>query len=126
MRSVQTNEQHLPVEWGRMEADVGDADVWDADVGDVLHCWDSDEGERTMPRYIDLDKQLVRLYLLNLTCEDVIKAFLSSADVVPLVQCRECKHKAEGQGYCYKHGIWLHRMTFCSEGERRDDDDRNG
>jgi hypothetical protein len=35
-----------------------------------------------MPRYIDLDKQLVRLYRLNLTCEDVIKEFLLSADVV--------------------------------------------
>ena len=35
-----------------------------------------------MPRYIDLDKQLVRLYRLNLTNEDVIKEFLLSADVV--------------------------------------------
>lgn len=54
-----------------------------------------------------------------------ILAGISTFDVVKVVRCRECKHKAEGQGYCYKHGIWLHRMTFCSEGERRDDD-RNG
>lgn len=59
---------------------------------------------------------------------EMLNAFAKepSADVVEVVRCRECKHKAEGQGYCYKHGIWLHRMTFCSEGERRTDDDRNG
>ena len=55
---------------------------------------------------------------------DAIDAIIENApntDVVKLVQCRECKYKDEGQGYCYKHGIWLHRMTFCSDGERRED-----
>lgn len=51
-----------------------------------------------MPRYIDLDKQLVRLYLLNLTCEDVIKEFLLSADVV------ERKNGKWKQGYCSECG----------------------
>ena len=43
-----------------------------------------------MSRYINLDKQLVRLYRLNLTCEDIIKEFLLSADVVEV-----------------KHGKWM-------------------
>lgn len=53
----------------------------------------------------------------NTAIEDA--QFAPSIDVV---RCFECKHKAEGQGYCYKHGIWLHRMRFCSVGERRDDE----
>ena len=56
-----------------------------------------------MPRYIDLDRELVRLYLLNLNCEDVMKEFLLSADVVEV-----------------KHGEWIvdetdpERDTRCS------------
>jgi hypothetical protein len=45
---------------------------------------------------------------------------MTADEVVGIVRCRECKYKAEGQGYCYKNGIWLHRITFCSVGERRE------
>ena len=83
-----------------------------------------------MARYVDLDKQLVRLYLLNLTCKDVIKEFLLSANVVEVVQCRECVHHINAPKTT---GVWCERVDgllpkdwFCADGERRTDDDRNG
>ena len=82
-----------------------------------------------MSRYIDLKKAIEAIMDLP-NCPNgysdtydkaCIIGMLVDVPTFEVVRCRECKHKAEGQGYCYKHGIWLHRMTFCSEGERRDD-----
>lgn len=49
-----------------------------------------------MSKYINVEKQLVRLYLLGLSCEDVVRQFLltaQTADVVEVVRCKECKHR---------------------------------
>lgn len=94
-----------------------------------------------MARYINLDKQLVRLYLLNLTCEDVIKEFLLSAetaDVVEVVRCKDCQYwktetepigiecePGEDAHYCDMDGMITRTADFCNYGRRRDDD-RNG
>lgn len=82
-----------------------------------------------MPRYIDADKLKAHYAWWECTESgneqkkvfDTIIDLQPTVEAVEVVRCRECKHKAEGQGYCYKHGIWLHRMTFCSVGERRND-----
>ncbi len=75
--------------------------------------------ERTMPKYINLGKQLVRLYRLNLTwsAEDVIKEFLLSAETIDVIHCKDCKHY-DGRP-C---GIvdWYNTSDdFCSRAERR-------
>ena len=79
-----------------------------------------------MPRYIDLDKQLVRLYRLNLTYEDVIKDFLLSAntvDAVEVIRCRDCVHWRKPDGPC-PFGLLRFNTSppngFCHLGERRD------
>ena len=82
-----------------------------------------------MSRLIDADKQLVRLYRLNLTCEDVIRRFLITADkvdAVEVVRCKECKHYGTSlngvptQGYC-KLTEWQtrHDNDYCSMGVRK-------
>lgn len=71
-----------------------------------------------MPKYIDLNKQLVRLYLLNLTCEDVIKEFLLSAETINVVRCRDC----EIYEICnYARGLGAN--GFCNQGKRREVND---
>lgn len=44
-----------------------------------------------MPRYIDVAKQLVRLYRLNLDCENVIKEFLITAELEEAVEQKKGK-----------------------------------
>ena len=58
-----------------------------------------------MPKYINVAKQLVRLYRLNLDCADVIKEFLVSAEPEEVVKV--------------KHGKWIRKsptawMWTCS------------
>ena len=67
----------------------------------------------TMPRYIDLGKQLVRLYRLNLTCEDVIKEFLLSAETVNVPNRKVGKWIHDG--YDFPHGNdWIH-CSVCGK-----------
>lgn len=54
-----------------------------------------------MPRYIDVAKQLVRLYRLNLDCENVIKEFLITAEPEEVTERKKGKWK---QGYCSECG----------------------
>ena len=78
-----------------------------------------------MARYIDLDRQLARLHLLNLTCEDVIKEFLLSADAVEVVRCKDCIHcdcSIDGMGFFYcdfDEGRTVSPNGFCDVAERR-------
>ncbi len=73
-----------------------------------------------MPRYIDVAKQLVRLYRLNLDCENVIKEFLITAEPEEVVkrekgqwmhkeitadfhaigQCSVCKERRRIDNFC--------------------------
>ena len=78
-----------------------------------------------MSKYIDVEKQLVRLYLLGLSCEDVVKQFLltaTAADVVEVVRCRECRYREKeqpGMVYCPNTvGGWVDEDWFCAGGER--------
>ena len=83
-----------------------------------------------MPKYIDLGKQLVRLYRLNLTCKDVIKEFLLSAeiaDVVEVVKCKDCiygKSANDGTVFCradtiHAQYVWRDQDWFCASGKER-------
>lgn len=98
-----------------------------------------------MAKYIDRDKQLVRLHQLNLSCEDVIKEFLMSAeavDAVEVIRCKDCKHHPIDTGTnnygqelefpdevcpCLVDDHWYSWMPkdnwFCAAGERREDGD---
>ena len=63
---------------------------------------DADDAERTCDRIIDLP----------------------SADVVPVVRCKDCKHSREDELW---HMRWCKGLTvkdehFCADGERKDDD----
>ena len=67
-----------------------------------------------MGRLIDVDKQLVRLYRLNLSCGDVIMRFLVTADTVDAEPVR--------------HGHWIYKGTWetfecsvCGRGAIRND-----
>lgn len=88
------------------------------------------KGEK-MPRLIDVNKQLVRLYRLHLFCEDTIKQFLISADTVDaveVVRCKDCRFYLQSNEKCELVDTRLHfyetdkRWTedsYCSWGERR-------
>ena len=68
-----------------------------------------------MPKYINVAKQLVRLYRLNLDCEDVIKEFLVTAEPEDVVERKKGKwisRKNES-----KHKDWW----TCSECQGRFD-----
>lgn len=81
-----------------------------------------------MTKYVDLNKQLVRLYRLNLDCEEIIKEFLMSADTIEIVRCRECKHYRDG--FCYNPNTYDDEKTcgntvpdwFCADGEIREEE----
>ena len=77
-----------------------------------------------MARFVDLDKQLVRLYRLNLDCEEVVKQFLLTADVIEVVRCKDCKYWYPQTdcniGYCCDL-LTSDENGFCSWGERRED-----
>lgn len=55
-----------------------------------------------------------------------------TADVAPVVRCRDCKHceyawnriPTEQAWVCYKLGIDVEQDWFCADGERREDEDR--
>ena len=68
-----------------------------------------------MPRYIDLDKQLVRLYRLNLTCEDVIKEFLLSAEAADVPERKVGKWITEydSWGGLFKT-VRGHKCSLCN------------
>ena len=97
-----------------------------------------------MSKYLNLGKQLVRLYRLHLSCEDVIKEFLFSAipvDAVEVVRCRDCKHRPheDEDGYVHEPGwgdytcpylcedSYYSRIPeddfFCKRGEKREDEE---
>lgn len=63
-----------------------------------------------MPRYIDLDKQLVRLYRLNITSEDVVKEFLLSAEFVDVPE------KKSGSGWRKKSYMPMKRKRSSQNG----------
>lgn len=81
-----------------------------------------------MAKYVDLHKQFVRLYRLNLDCEEVIKEFLMSADTIEIVRCKECKwfdefcderkKQVDADGRCNKIGLRRDADWFCADGER--------
>lgn len=55
---------------------------------------------------------------------------IQSADVVPVVRCKDCKHceyasnriPTEQAWVCYKLGIDVVQDWFCADGERKGDD----
>lgn len=44
---------------------------------------------------------------------------IESADAVPVVRCKDCKHWLKGDGSCFPHADY---NDFCSNGERKDDE----
>lgn len=53
---------------------------------------------------------------------DSVLRGLPSADVQPVVQCKDCD-SAECSGvmiYCFTHGRYMRDNDFCSYGERKD------
>lgn len=78
-----------------------------------------------MPRYIDADALIKRLYgmpVYSLTVLDVMHLVDDSPteDVVEVVLCKDCKHYIKHDKRC---GILNHGMKevdFCSYGERRE------
>lgn len=55
-----------------------------------------------------------------------VKAWLTEADYVPVVRCKDCKHwNPNGIGICKLHDIrptpLMMDNWFCADGERRDD-----
>ena len=84
-----------------------------------------------MSKYIELERQLIRLYRLNLDCGEVIKQFLltaPTADVVEVVRCKDCKYLVRSDGICkvlsnnYEPPVYVDDDDFCSRGERREDE----
>ena len=83
----------------------------------------SQKGEN-MSKYINLGKQLVRLYRMNLTCEGVIKEFLLSAETIDVVRCKDC-WKRNDEDFCPLVSDNCYPPTlpddwFCKDGERRE------
>lgn len=73
-----------------------------------------------MSRLIDVEKQLVRLYRLNLSCGDIIKAFLMTA---PIVDAKPIRHGHWVDAYitgCDGLRYWYRECSECGYG--RDDD----
>lgn len=64
-----------------------------------------------MPRYINVNKQLIRLYRMNLDCGDVIKEFLVTAEQEEVVKVKRGKWINRSLNICYPE--W-ERYT-CSE-----------
>lgn len=75
-------------------------------------------GSEIMARYINLDKQLVRLYLLHLTCEDVIKEFLLSADTADVVERKKGRWNTDKESPEYATcSVCGHCDWDCTESE---------
>ena len=46
---------------------------------------------------------------------------IPSADVVPVVRCKDCKHSSFVDRFCYKNSIFVCSGDwFCADGKRRD------
>ena len=88
-----------------------------------------------MARYIDTDILAKIVFDKWQECDElkhIIPAIrnavmcASTADVVELVRCKECKYHAEeaiGMVYCPRIvGGWVSDGFFCADGERRDDE----
>lgn len=98
-----------------------------------------------MPRYSDLDKLEKELngialdYLADgsMQCNiaagvvcgirDTVIANAPTADVTPVVRCKDCKHRTDyGKSerdlwFCDANEHWCRDDDFCSSGERRND-----
>ena len=85
-----------------------------------------------MSRLIDADfacKGCIR-YRSSLSCEECVVNDAPTVDAVPVVRCRECKHRRKsicGDGYqcCNEYygmasGVALKDDDFCSYGERKE------
>lgn len=47
---------------------------------------------------------------------------MPSADVVPVVPCKDCKHyRNHPDGLCYLHAVCVEPDDFCSYGEQREE-----
>lgn len=91
-----------------------------------------------MPRYIDadaLEKEMLfwsDTYGYGGLTKDNIREIIKSsptADVAEVIRCKECSyHELDGNGddWCVWSGNNIKPTDFCSMGERRTDDDRNG
>ena len=66
-----------------------------------------------MARYINLDKQLVRLYRLNLTYEDVIKEFLLSAEITDVPEKKVGKWVDPTRDGCITYDKNAYRECSC-------------
>ena len=97
--------------------------------------WSEDEWRcEVMARYIDADSLLKRMfpydlvdkkqYALNAQAVYNVIESSSTADVVPVVYCKDCKHLTD-DGLCFKNigGVGYKKPRqddFCSYGERRE------
>lgn len=80
-----------------------------------------------MARYIDAEKLKADHFVASTTANTTNYLYVSlsqienspTADVVEVVRCKECKHKDRDQWYCYKLGVWIRYLEYCSYGERK-------
>lgn len=92
-----------------------------------------------MSRYIDVDEfyvsQMVRCCgepVIGTCTNDNVKLYdeiqkFTTADVVPVVRCKDCRFATEdtmidGWYYCHNNGMTHKPDTFCSYGERKDEE----
>lgn len=76
-----------------------------------------------MPRYIDAEDLVKRMEPQNMLDANDIAEF-PTADVVPVVRCRDCEAYQPTEGgkpFCVVHERATFSDSFCSEGERREE-----
>lgn len=85
-----------------------------------------------MSRYIDVDE--LKENICKRVNNPAIRGWLNrliddtpTADVVPVVRCKDCRLATEdtmidGLYYCHNNGMTHKPDTFCSYGERKDEE----
>ena len=79
-----------------------------------------------MPRYIDAEKLKKHYAWWGDETKETFDAIIDqqpTADVVEVVQCKDCKHLNHmgigGYRKCLRDNLWKDADDFCSRGERR-------